>query len=504
MKQLKNILLTGFLALLAFAACTEDKLIDEQPMETGTVSISFSTEGVETKAIDAGGNYEYATAEELNINEIFVSIFKKEGNEWKYLTSKSGTLGDGSFVGEQSPGSFKLTGLTLPLNTDLKVVAIANPLAGKAASYAEMDYNTLSAEKVAYSATLGGEGYYTFDPKTLIKVGEQDMRFTANNGAISGGEDVHLKQLATKVQLSLAVEVPSSKLPPKPDEEGLVFGDYDAGEIVPLFNKNNMQSANDLNDPMIVKNIKGSFVIKRKSEWGDDTNPVIATAYNASGDTDPIIPKEYQGSNIKKAKITGAKYKNTSYTPTSYFELKGVEIKNIEKSSTLLIPRGQLPSSTLDNITKSITEGVENVDITFYTYEKPVYVSDTSEALTVNITGRLAEGYAKTISIYELNKLYLHWQNSSGWAEGSSSFSIIKETTGEGEMIGQGYEFNSAISSAYLYPIIINPKYVEGKCTDGLIHGNYYKVTGTLKRSTGEFKLWVTPWIGKDVSANFN
>lgn len=53
------------------------------------------------------------------------------------------------------------------------------------------------------------------------------------------------------------------------------------------------------------------------------------------------------------------------------------------------------------------------MDITFYTYEKPVYVSDTSEALTVNITGRLAEGYAKTISIYELNKLYLHWQNSS-------------------------------------------------------------------------------------------
>lgn len=207
MKQLKNILLTGFLALLAFAACTEDKLIDEQPMETGTVSISFSMEGVETKAIDAEGNYEYATAEELNINEIFVSIFKKEGNEWKYLTSKSGTLGDGSFVGDQSSGSFKLTGLTLPLNTDLKVVAIANPLAGTA-SYAEMDYNTLSAEKVAYSATLGGEGYYTFDPKTLIKVGEQDMRFTANNGAISGGEDVHLKQLAAKVGLDLKVDLP--------------------------------------------------------------------------------------------------------------------------------------------------------------------------------------------------------------------------------------------------------------------------------------------------------
>ena len=52
----------------------------------------------------------------------------QQHNEWKYLISKTGTLGDGSFVGTQSSGSFKLTGLTLPLNTELKVVAIVNPL----------------------------------------------------------------------------------------------------------------------------------------------------------------------------------------------------------------------------------------------------------------------------------------------------------------------------------------------------------------------------------------
>ena len=57
MKQLKDIVLTGFLALLAFTACTEEKLIDERPMETGTVSISFSTEGVETKVMNADGTY---------------------------------------------------------------------------------------------------------------------------------------------------------------------------------------------------------------------------------------------------------------------------------------------------------------------------------------------------------------------------------------------------------------------------------------------------------------
>lgn len=503
MKQLKDIVLTGFLALLAFTACTEEKLIDERPMETGTVSISFSTEGVETKAINADGTYQYATADELNINNVFVSIFKKVDNEWKYLISKTGTLGDGSFVGTQSSGSFKLTGLTLPLNTELKVVAIVNPLEDKVASYAEMDYATLCEESVSYTS-LEGTDYYTFDPKTLIKVGEQEMKFTASNGVVSGGQDVTLRQLAAKVQLNLVVDVPSSTLPPKPDEEDLVFGDYDTNLIVALFCKDNMQSTNDSSDPMVVKNIEGSFEIKLKSKWDSDTNPVIATAYNASGDTDPIIPKEFQGSNVKKAKVTGTKYKKTSYTPTSYFELMGIEIKNVEISSTLLIPSGRLSSSTLDGINKSITEGVKNVNITFYTYEKPVYTSSTSEALTVNITGRLAEGYAKTISIYEVDKLYLYWGNGSGWASGNSSFNIIKQTVGEGEMIKQDYEFSSAISSTYLYPIIINPKYEEGKSTDGLIHGNYYHVTGMLKQSTGEFKIWVAPWVGKDVSANFN
>lgn len=77
MKQLKDIVLTGFLALLAFTACTEEKLIDERPMETGTVSISFSTEGVETKVINADGTYQYTTADELNINNIFDPLFPR-------------------------------------------------------------------------------------------------------------------------------------------------------------------------------------------------------------------------------------------------------------------------------------------------------------------------------------------------------------------------------------------------------------------------------------------
>lgn len=56
----------------------------------------------------------------------------------------------------------------------------------------------------------------------------------------------------------------------------------------------------------------------------------------------------------------------------------------------------------------------------------------------------------------------------------------------------------------YKYSIPINPEYKADECTDGLIHGNYYHVTGMLKQSTGKFKIWVAPWVGKDVSANFN
>lgn len=357
MKKLKDIVLTGFLALLAFTACTEEKLIDERPMETGTVSISFSTEGVETKAINAGGTYRYATADELNINNIFVSIFKKVDNEWKYLISKTGTLGDGSFVGTQSSGSFKLTGLTLPLNTELKVVAIANPLADKVASYAKMDYATLCKESVSYTS-LGGTDYYTFDPKTLIKVGEENMTFTLTKGLVSGGETVSLKQLAAKVELDLKVDLPNTEAP------------------------------------------------VTTGEWA--------------------------------------------------FNWVSFKIVNVNTASKLIIPvnplNDQLRLLSSDEV--SINQSVTEVKIPFYTYERTkVTETDLNKALSVEISG---------------------------------TFTALKE------------------SIDYKYSIPINPEYKEGESTDGLIHGNYYRVTGTLKRSTGEFKIWVAPWASKRVEANFN
>lgn len=97
------------------------------------------------------------------------------------------------------------------------------------------------------------------------------------------------------------------------------------------------------------------------------------------------------------------------------------------------------------------------------------------------------------------------WDEDGGWGEGSNTKFIIN--TEELEMGGTVSKIDitsTGESTDYQYSIPINPEYKADECTDGLIHGNYYHVTGMLKQSTGEFNIWVAPWVGKDVSANFN
>lgn len=510
MKQFKDIVLTGFLALLALAACTEEKLIDEQPMETGTVSISFSTEGVETKAIGAEGNYVYATADELYIKSIFVSIFKKVGNEWKYLTSKSGTLGEGGFVGTQSSGSFKLTGLTLPLNTELKVVAIANPLEDKVGSYASMDYNTLSEESVTYSATLGGEGYYTFNPKTLIKVGEQEMKYTASDGVISGGKDVHLKQLAAKVGLDLDVELPEMEGSTTTNEWTL--GGYSLDDIIDKLSKN-MNNASNKNKPVTVY-VDRSGELQVTGTGGTppaDAKVLLVKAWNNSADKD-CAGSPTTGNN-KYAHIESYSQENpitmaiATTTPTWLFNLKTVQVENVNTHSQLIIPVDQLNSKSylvnggVVNVEKADTK----VNLSFYTYERDK-VSDLKEALSVKIVGEYVKGNKIETTTYSLTSTGFHpiWDEEGGWGDGSNTkFIINKEELEIGESVSSTETISTEEGTSYKYTIPINPT-VEDGCTDGLIHGNYYEVTGTLKRSAGEFKIWVAPWAGKDVTANFN
>ncbi|WP_455636360.1 hypothetical protein [Parabacteroides sp.] len=509
MKQLKDIVLTGFLALLVFTACTEEKLIDEQPVETGTVSISFSTEGVDTKAISADGTYEYATADELTINSIFVSIFKKVNGKWEYLTSKPGHLGDGSFVGTQSSGSFKLTGLTLPLNTELKVVAIANPLANKVASYASMDYQTLSAEIVSYTATLGGEGYYTFDPKTLIKVGEEEMTFTLTGGLIKGGKPVSLKQLAAKVHLKLEVDLPELEGSTTTSDWNL--GGFTLTELTKVLNKDLMNSASTVGNAVTIYKLNGKLGAVGKNVKIPEGAVEIAKAMNGNGCSHVECNV---GATIgdKCAHLTitldgGITVEKIESTPKWLFNLKTVQILNVNTESNLIISEDEknLLSKLLDSQLKTINKACSTVEIVLYTYEREK-ADGLQKALIVDLVGEFALGADIKKYIYKMKGNFLHpyWENGSGWGDGSSKFYLYqKDLELEGEPSSSEEITSSGEGTDYKYSISINPEYKKDECTDGLIHGNYYNVTGTLKRSAGEFKIWVAPWVTKNVAANF-
>lgn len=514
MKKIKNILLTGILALMAFSSCNEESIIGELPMETGTVTISFSTEGLSTKAPANVGNavdgYKYTTADELNVNKCFVSIFKKNGESWEYLTSRYGALGEDGFTGTQSSGKFTLSGLTLPINTDLKVVAIVNPLDAKVASYKDMSYADLSEEMVNYGS-LGGDGYYTFDPKSLIKVGEQDMRFEVSNGGITcvnGSTTVSLTQLAAKVQLDLKVDLP--KLEGSETTSEWTLNGFTLTELTSVLTKKLMNSASQPGNAVSVYSSKGKL-------YATDTNApadseVIAIAMNGNGcsHVNCKIGGTMEG---KCAHLTiqdpnGMTIQKIETTPTWLFNLKTLQVINVNTQSKLILTDTEKNNllKLVNTQVQEINKACKTIDVVLYTYEM-AKVEDLGKALTVELVGESALGNAIKTSTYRMkgNSLHPYWENGDGWGDGGSKFSLYdKDLELEEDPISSS-EIPPTVGEGtdYKYSIHINPKYKVGECTDGLIHGNYYHVSGELKRSAGEFKIWVAPWVTWNISANF-
>lgn len=70
----KNIFLTAISALFIFAACTEEKIIDEPGVSgKGDLVIELSPSSVITKADPTtNSGYQYATEEELTVNNCWI------------------------------------------------------------------------------------------------------------------------------------------------------------------------------------------------------------------------------------------------------------------------------------------------------------------------------------------------------------------------------------------------------------------------------------------------
>ena len=71
----KNIFLTAISALFIFAACTEEKIIDEPGVSgKGDLVIELSPSSVITKAAATNEGYVYATEEELNVEDCWICL----------------------------------------------------------------------------------------------------------------------------------------------------------------------------------------------------------------------------------------------------------------------------------------------------------------------------------------------------------------------------------------------------------------------------------------------
>ena len=217
MNSLKNILAIIGMCLLA-ASCSEEEIINELPVETGTFTLNFTMKDVvSTKATQSGeaeevqghaDGYKYTTEDELNIENCFLAIYTKSSDNDKNWSKKIHAELHTSL--SSSKGVFTISDLVLPVKTALKVVAIANcPGNGISSSNAdnsmgEWTYNDWKNNVfVTHSEFLNSEGndYYTFNPSELIKVGESEITFDKTRVVNS----ISLSQLAAKVRLNLEV-----------------------------------------------------------------------------------------------------------------------------------------------------------------------------------------------------------------------------------------------------------------------------------------------------------
>ena len=209
----KNIFLTAISALFIFAACTEEKIIDEPGVSgKGDLVIELSPSSVITKAAATNEGYVYATEEELNVEDCWIFVF---GENEKYITSQyfSGDAlseTENEYVDTPAPNggsqmykkgyTITLTGLDYG-TYDFWVVANTTE-----ANEAYKSCQSLDALKEIIE---GGDSYQTaFAEKAdqLVKVGNKSATF--NLTTVASPIQIPLTQLAARVELKVRVDIP--------------------------------------------------------------------------------------------------------------------------------------------------------------------------------------------------------------------------------------------------------------------------------------------------------
>ncbi|WP_304247855.1 hypothetical protein [Parabacteroides gordonii] len=179
------------LLLVALVSCSEERLVDQYV--TKVFTLNFMLGAVDTKA-DNTTSQPYATADELTVSSCFIAVFaKKPGEEsWGQRVLAE------NYAVNSSDKTFSISGISLPVKTDLQLVAIANLPNEDCETLKNKGYEALCASFVE-TPFSEEKDIITFDPKTLIKFGVQMI----NLDATASTQDIRLTQLAAKISLHL-------------------------------------------------------------------------------------------------------------------------------------------------------------------------------------------------------------------------------------------------------------------------------------------------------------
>lgn len=194
--KLKNIF--GLLSAMSLilVSCSEESAIDG-PDGMGKPDTSFDitliSGGVETKAAPAG--YDYATAEEIKIQNCAVAVFAGEGDS-KMVGFKYATFGGTSNTTYESKEAYKVKDIETK-SGNVKILVVANSPLSENELKALNTYSSFKAQSVTYADAN------SFVASSLIKFGE----VTENLSTSTKPEIVvPLTQLAARVDVTYNVK----------------------------------------------------------------------------------------------------------------------------------------------------------------------------------------------------------------------------------------------------------------------------------------------------------
>lgn len=447
--SMKSLFIGLAFVLICLASCSEEHLSDK-PL-SGEISLSLSLDPL-TK-----GSTEPLTEKEKQINRCLVSIFRYN----------KGVVGDliQTYTKDFSfpvLGSYLVEKLVVPMDEQVYILVVANypDFVKDYNSYA--DFQGLTSGKGIPSYSSPGD--FMQNEHDLIKVGGTPFTFTATNSEAT----VNLKQLAAKIRIRLTMEE-------KVDEV------TDAIEIggVNVVDKINQVIAGGNGNP----DVESLFPDQVKVCKGNSHGFVSSGSHIVNG------VDAHSGSKWITMKCDSVKTKKV--TTWSVDGLK-IKINNIVLNSPLIIKNEYAGKQvgSMENLQANNPFVNGTWDYTFYTYQREWLEKseEKAKAVTVEISGTMRD---ETVTYKQSRSGILHagWsgpsgiENQTGWGGGTHFVAADGNEFGDkrwSPFVQDGKPVVGSLSTSQTFRAIINPSNTSTS-TAGLLQGNYYDVTGTLK-----------------------